>query len=143
VREALELLEQQSTVALATGDDRGEPHCAPLFYVSDEDYRLYWFSSPRSQHSKNLKRDARAAATVYAPTDEWKEIRGLQMRGEAYVVRDRVLRRKIAERYVERFRLGGTFAPAMAATRLYCFEPSWIRYLDNTRGFGYRCTVKG
>ena len=66
----------------------------------------------------------------------------MEMRGTARVVREHALRRGIATRYVERFGLGKNFAAVMAGSRLYCFEPSWIRYLDNTRGFGYRCTVR-
>jgi uncharacterized protein YhbP (UPF0306 family) len=143
MREALDLVTGQSTLALATCDADGTLRVAPLFYLADEEFRLYWFSSARSAHSKNLKRDPQAAVAVYSPTDTWQEIRGVQMRGTARVVTGRALRREISARYMERFRLDETFAAPMAGSRLYCFEPLWIRYLDNSRGFGYRCTVKG
>jgi len=112
------------------------------FICRQGDLRIYWFSSARSIHSRNLKRDPRVSVTVYAATDEWKEIRGVQIRGTACAVTDRAVRRTIAAAYVERFRLGKVFQAAMARSRLYCFEPSWIRYIDNSRGFGYRCTVE-
>ena len=121
------LLNAQSTLALATRGADGAPYVAPLFYVADEENRLYWFSSARSAHSRNLKRDPRAAVTVYAATFEWKEIRGVQMRGTAQVVKNPEVRRA----YVARFRLGKVWQVAMARSRLYCFEPSWIRYIDN------------
>jgi uncharacterized protein YhbP (UPF0306 family) len=141
-RDVFELVAAQSTLSLATCDRDGTPRVAPLFYFADEELRCYWFSSGRSAHSKNVKREPRAAVTIYAATDRWQEIRGVQMRGTVRAVADRTLRREVAARYVKRFRLGKTFAAAMAGSRLYGFEPSWIRYLDNTRGFGYRCTVR-
>ncbi len=95
-REALELLRGQSTLALATCDPDGAPRVAPLFYLADEEFRMYWFSSLRSAHSRNLKRDPRTAVTVYAATDRWQEIRGVEMRGTARVVREHALRRGIA-----------------------------------------------
>ena len=136
---ALALLNEQSTLALATTGPDGEPHIAPLFYLADDEFRLYWFSSPESVHSRNLEHDPRAAVTVWAATFAWQEIRGVQMRGTVRVVEDDAVKRA----YVERFGLGNQFEKALAANRLYCFEPAWIRYLDNTRGFGFKCTVKG
>jgi hypothetical protein len=31
---------------------------------------------------------------------------------------------------------------AMTRSRLYVFEPSWVRYIDNSRRFGYRFEVR-
>jgi uncharacterized protein YhbP (UPF0306 family) len=125
-----QLLNSQSTLALATCDADGTPRIAPLFYITDEKLRLYWFSAARSAHSRNLKRDPRAAVTVHSGTDRWQEIRGVQMRGRVHVVTDRELRRTIAESYAKRFRLGKLFQAAMTRSRLYCFEASWIRPID-------------
>jgi uncharacterized protein YhbP (UPF0306 family) len=140
--DAAKLIHSQNTLALATCDADGSPRIAPLFYLPGEELRVYWFSSARSAHSRNLKRDPRASVTVFAAAGCWQEIRGVQMRGSAQVVRDRGLRRPIAEAYTERFRLGKLFETVMARSSLYCFEPRSIRYLDNSRGFGYKCTVE-
>ncbi len=125
---------------LATCNADGSPRATPLFYLPEGDRRIYWFSSARSVHSRNLKRDARAWVTVYANTADWKAIRGLEMRGA--VEAKLAGKRAIADAYVERFRLGRSFEAVMARSQLYCFEPSWIRYIDNTREFGYKCTVE-
>ena len=138
---SVDLLNSESTLTLATCGADGAPYAAPLFYVPDAG-RLYWFSSARSAHSRNLKRDPRASVTVYAATADWRKIRGVQMRGAARVVTDRDLRRTITAAYVERFHLGKIFQTLMTRSRLYCFEPCSIRYIDNTRGFGYKCTVE-
>src|SRR5437763_446098 len=137
-RDVADLLNAQSTLALATCDADGTPGIAPLFYLPDSELRLYWFSSPASAHSRNLKRDPRASVTVFTSTANWREIRGVQMRGTVRAASDPEIRRA----YIERFRLGKLPQAAMASSRLYCFEPSWIRYVDNTRGFGYTCTVE-
>jgi uncharacterized protein len=136
------LLEAGNTLALATADSSGAPHVAPLFYIAAGGLRLYWFSSRSSRHSRNLKASPAAAVTVFCPTAEWKDIRGVQMRGEAGTVGDRALRRSIAQAYVERFRLGPAFEAVMAKSGLYVFQPSWVRYIDNSRGFGYKFELR-
>lgn len=132
------LLKSQSTVALATSDADGSPRLAPLFYLPGEGLRLYWFSSASSRHARNLKRDPSAAVAVYRPTDEWKQICGVQMRGSVAVVKQRARRKQISAAYAERFGLGTLFEATMSRARLYEFRPRWIRYLDNSRRFGYK-----
>jgi len=113
-----------------------------LFYLAvhlgNDALRLYWFSSPRSRHSRNLKRNPAAAVTVYWPTEQWREIRGVQMRGSVSLVTDPARRSSIAAAYNIRFKLGTEFRAVQARSRLYEFQPSWIRYLDNSIRFGYK-----
>jgi uncharacterized protein YhbP (UPF0306 family) len=132
------LLQQQSILALATTLADGTPHIAPLFYLAGDALQLYWFSSAASRHSRNLKRNPAAAVTVYWPTQQWREIRGVQMRGAVIVVSDPARRSAIAAAYSARFQLGTAFKAVQARSRLYEFRPSWIRYLDNSIRFGYK-----
>lgn len=132
------LLKNQSTLALATTAEDGAPQIAPLFYVSTDDLRLYWFSSSSSDHSKNLERNSAAAVSVYRPTDQWKEICGVQMRGTVSIVTDNEHRKSIEKAYTERFHLGALFEAALAVTKLYVFEPTWVRYLNNAEHMGYK-----
>jgi uncharacterized protein len=138
LQEALELVRGAHTLALATSGDDGTPRIAPLFYIADERLRLYWFSDPRSEHSRNLERDAKAGVTVFHETARWQQIRGAQMRGRVAVVRERALRKAMAEEFSRRFALGAGFRVVVARSRLYCFEPEWVRLIDNTRGFGFK-----
>ena len=130
-------LKSGSTLALSTSDDAGSPGVAPLFYLPGDNLELYWFSSPRSGHSRNLKKDPAAAVAVYDHAATWEDIRGCQLLGAVAVVTGRP-RRAIAEAYAERFRLGLLFRGAMARSRLYVFRPRWVRYIDNSRGFGFK-----
>jgi uncharacterized protein YhbP (UPF0306 family) len=133
-------LKTQSTLALSTSGDAGSPLVAPLFYLPGDNLELYWFSSPRSAHCRNLKRDPSAAVAVYAHTERWEDIRGCQMLGAVAVI-TRQRRRAIAEAYVERFRLGVLFRAAMVRSRLYAFRPRWVRYIDNSRRFGFKFEI--
>lgn len=132
------LLKGQSTLALASTGADGLPQVAPLFYLCGDDLRLYWFSSTSSEHSKNVERDSAAAVTVYVPTDQWQEIRGVQMRGTVSVVVDDERRGAIQKEYTERFQLGTLFEVLIARTTLYEFLPAWVRYIDNSKHVGYK-----
>jgi uncharacterized protein YhbP (UPF0306 family) len=131
------LLAAQTTLSLATVTPDGSPRVTPLFYLP-QDLRLYWFSSPSSGHSRNLAAQPDCAVTVYSPATGWKEIRGAQMRGAVSRVKDPELHSTITPQYITRFQLSRLFQPLIAKSALYCFEPHWLRYLDNSRRFGYK-----
>ena len=135
------LLRAQSTFALATAGENGEPCVAPLFYVVDEELTLYWLSSESSLHSLNLERTPRAAATVYRTTENAREICGVQMRGAASLIADRARRDAIVQLYCERFDIGAIYRLAIRQSALYAFRPEWIRFIDNDKRFGYKFEI--
>jgi uncharacterized protein YhbP (UPF0306 family) len=138
IRSVRELLESQSTLTLATVDEHGNPHASPLFFFLGEDLTLYWLSSADSRHSINLRACPRAAVAIHASVNRWEKIRGAQMEGTAAEVSDPQQRREIIAGYRRRFRLGALLSVAIAQSTLYAFRPSWMRYIDNSKGFGYR-----
>jgi uncharacterized protein YhbP (UPF0306 family) len=138
LQRVVDFLETETTLALSTAAKDGAPCVAPLFYLPREGPRLFWFSSPGSQHSRNLRESPQAAGAVYAHTGDWTKIRGVQMRGAASPVSDPALRQAIAKEYTERFHLGTLFEAAISKSALYCFQPEWVRYIDNSRRFGYK-----
>jgi hypothetical protein len=133
-------LNSQTTMGLATVRDGG-PRVTPLYYLADEDLRLYWFSSSRSEHSRSLRKSARVAVAVYRHSGSWREIRGVQMRGVAREVEDAERRRVIEQVYAARFGVGKLLRASMAKCKLYVFEPDWARYIDNSRRFGYKFEI--
>lgn len=135
------LLREQSTLALATSDEQGQPCVAPLFYIADETLTIYWLSSPASLHSQNLKRVPSAAATIYRPTESWKEIRGVQLRGRVTVIADPARRRALIKAYSERFQLGAIFKAAISRCSLYALRPVFFRYIDNSKVFGHKFEI--
>ena len=137
-----DFLRSQSTMALATVDEAGVPRCTPLFFVCDENLRLFWFSSPRSAHSKNCARNPVASLSVDAESRAWRAIRGVQMRGSIAAVRDRKVRSGIAAEFIAKFQLDGLARLALRRCTLYCFTPSWLRFIDNAVGFGSKFEVR-
>ncbi len=76
--------------------------------------------------------------TIFHETDEWRQIRGVQMTGSVRVVPADGRRAEMTRLFRERFALGPEFDGALAGHNLYCFTPVWVRWIDNSRGFGFR-----
>lgn len=133
-----DFLRAHSTFTLATLSDDGTPHSTPLFYIANENLELYWLSSGASGHSMHLAVRSNVSAAIYSETDEWEKIRGVQLWGTAGVVQESNLRKEIVKAYTERFHLGTIFRLAIVACNLYCFTPTRVRYLDNSKHFGYK-----
>jgi uncharacterized protein YhbP (UPF0306 family) len=136
------LLGEENTLSLATTGKDSLACVAPLFYIVDEEISLYWLSSRSSLHSLNLARTPIAAATVYRNVKNWKEIRGVQLRGTVSKVTDPKRRSVLLNAYCERFKLGRVLRPALRLSTLYCLEPDFFRYIDNARGFGSKFELK-
>ncbi|MGA3011948.1 MAG: pyridoxamine 5'-phosphate oxidase family protein [Terracidiphilus sp.] len=132
------LLQEETTLSLATSGKGGEACVAPLFYFADKELSLYWFSSESSLHSLNLETTPQAAATIYRSARSWREICGVQLRGEVSRVTEPKRRAALIKAYCERFKLGRVFRLALHASVLYCLRPEFFRYIDNARGFGYK-----
>jgi uncharacterized protein YhbP (UPF0306 family) len=132
------LLGAETTLSLATIGEDGQACVAPLFYMADEELKLYWLSSPGSEHSLNLERSCRAAATVYRSVENWRQIRGVQIRGEVSLVADAKRRAEIIEAYRRRFKIGRVFSLLLRQSAVYAFKPEFLRFIDNARGFGFK-----
>jgi uncharacterized protein YhbP (UPF0306 family) len=132
------LLGEETTLSLATTGEDGQACVAPLFYIVDENLSLYWLSSESSLHSLNLAANPRAAATIYRSVENWKQIRGVQLRGTVSKVTEPKRRAALLKSYCERFKLGRVPRLAIRLSTLYSFQTDFIRYIDNARGFGYK-----
>jgi len=135
------LLRSENTLALATVNEHGDPCVAPLFYLVDDKLSLYWFSSPNSLHSQNLKRNPQVSAAVFRHAENWKGIRGVQLRGAVTVIAEKARRAALIEAYCERFHLGATFRLAISRCKLYELRSEFFRYIDNSRIFGGKFDV--
>lgn len=125
------------TLTLAT-QGAGGPHAAPVYFAADEELHLYFFSDPQSQHARCLAQDPRAAVAFYPPSQDWQEIRGLQMRGEAYPVKSDSQWEQGWACYRLKFPFVDALKAIVAQNALYVFLPHWIRLVDNRRGFGFK-----
>ena len=129
---------QVPTMTLATSGAGGEPHAAAVYFAADEDLHLYFFSYPESQHGQDLSRDQRAAVSFYPQTQDWQDIRGVQMRGQVQRVKPDSEWETGWGMYTAKFPFARELKAIVAQNSLYFFVPSWVRLVDNTRGFGFK-----
>jgi uncharacterized protein YhbP (UPF0306 family) len=130
------LLGGETTLSLATSGEDGRACVAPLFYIADNELSLFWLSSESSRHSLNLTAAPCVAATVYRSVENWKQIRGVQLRGAVSKVTEPERRAAIVKAYCKRFKLGRVLRLVLSQSTMYCLKPEFFRYIDNARGFG-------
>ncbi len=140
-------LADHTTLTLATvGPDSG-PAAAAVFYAHDGDLNLYFLSEERTAHGHNVLANPVVAGAIQADGQDWRTIRGLQVRGTVSLVAPgdvahavAVYGRKYA--FVAATTAGaegpGILAGPLAAARFWVLQPSWFRLIDNTVRFGYK-----
>lgn len=142
----LAYIESHNTLTLATAQD-GIPWATSLFYAND-DFTLYFLSEPGTRHAQYLAANARVAATIYEDYRNWREIRGIQLEGTCEVIRDPVGSARALLVYAKKYPFVGDFlrAPqelgqALSKAKWYRIKPTWVRLIDNTRGFGWKQAI--
>ncbi len=135
-----EFLKGQSTLALSTaGLNDGRPQAVPLFFASDDAFNFYWISDPDSRHSKNLADWNDVSATIYAQTWDYTAIQGVQIEGDAFSVTNEDERARALALYASKFTfVNERFSALIAQSVIYVLRPRWLRWIDNTRKFGYK-----
>jgi uncharacterized protein YhbP (UPF0306 family) len=131
------VMAETTALTLATLDDDTSPRATPLFFAVDACLRLYFLSEPQSRHVKNLDRDPRAGAALFPAKKAWKEIRGLQIQGRVSRVSEPE-RRIALDLYAARFPFIAQLGEAVGLSEMFCLTPSWIRLIDNRRGFAFK-----
>ena len=140
-------------MTLATWGPEG-PWATPVYYAADG-FDLYFLSQPSSRHAGNIAARRRVAASVFDDPGGWREIRGVQLEGDAGPVPAASLPAATGV-YLERFPfvreflgeggslLDGVFRVAgrLVRARLYLLRPVRVFYLDNCRGFGARVQIQ-
>lgn len=127
------------TCSLATVDERGHPHAANVQYASDPGWRLYWVSKPDAAHSRHLGAKPQAAVTIYAHQDAPELIHGLQFHGTAAPVSpEDAAGALLLYQSKYPFTADPPYRDAIDKQQLYCFTPTWMRWIDNREGFGFK-----
>lgn len=137
-----EFLETQSTLSLATVNAEGHPDTAPVFYVSDDQFNLYWLSGTSAAHSVNLMAHGQVAGTIYPAVWQWEDIVGMQVKGEARAISDERVREQILLTYLRKFQLPPSLDAIIASSTLYVLRPSWMRWVNNSVSFGHKVELQ-
>jgi len=146
-RAVREILDNVPAMTLATVGD-GLPWATDV-YFAPMDWRLVFFSSPKSRHCRNLAGKPNCAATVHPQVASWREIRGVQMEGVVLPADGVAGQARATAAYLAKFPfvrdlLANPVETARKMTRVspHVFTPSRVRYLDNTLGFGARFVMR-
>jgi len=142
-----EFVSAQNTLTLATINADGSPHACDLFFVHDG-AAFYFLSDPKTRHVQNFLRNARVGATIHGISMGWQEIRGVQIVGTASRVAEAIERARVYELYIDKFpfvrqwlasvdALGKAHA-TLGVIEMYKIAARWLRWIDNTRGFGHK-----
>jgi len=146
-RLALELINRQSTLTLATARDH-TAWAAPVYYVFCKS-AFFFFSDPASRHILEAMESKQASAAIYPYADTWQGIKGIQMSGSIRQSGSGVTAVQAIGAYTSKFPFTRDFFEAGQAlnlesfikqfkVRFYRFDPRIIYYLDNQIKFGFR-----
>jgi len=134
---ALSVLNQHTTLALATVRPDGWPQATTVCYVNDG-LTVYFLISRTSQKFTNITRDGRVSIAIGDSARLPSQIRGLSMAAEAFEVRDEPYRSqvlaKLSARHPDYFE-AATFDRAGSA--LMRALPRVISVVDFSRGLGH------
>ena len=151
-RHACALIHSMRTMVLATQDHQG-PWAAPVYYVYVEP-SFCFFSSPNARHVQRTQPDDLVAAAIFADSDQWQEIQGLQMSGHLREISKRTDQLRSIGRFLARFPFAVPFlrpsksesadvVPEVAEkVRIYAFTPQESYYVNNHLAFGKRLPVE-
>lgn len=126
------------SIAVATTSPTGSPRVADVYFVSDTDLNLYFYSDPASRHSRNIQRDRRVAVAARIESMDWHKIRGVQIEGIAEVMDDPEAHNRAWQLMCQKFPFYESFTDAVANLKMYRITPKRIRWIDNSVSFGYK-----
>lgn len=125
-------LSRHHVLTLATAAD-GAPYCANAFYAYDRRRnRLVFTSDLSTRHAREMLAERRVAASVVLETRVVGKVQGLQLCGTAARGDEEDKRR-----YLRRFPYA-----ALAELTLWALTPDYLKFTDNTLGFGKKLIWK-
>ena len=146
------LLAETMAMTLATAANAGPGGVLPwasTVYFAPDGYDLVFLSSPKSRHGSNLAANPACAAAVSPEVASWREIRGLQLEGQAAPVSGIAAKARGMAAYFVKFPFvkdlladPGEAARRMANVSVHVFRPTTIRLIDNGPGFGTRWLLR-
>ena len=147
---ALELINDQTTMTLATSDNEG-PWAAPVYYCYLKNV-FYFFSDSKSRHIRESISIGSLAAAIFAQASTWQGIRGIQMSGKIKQVRPGLKAVEVIRAYLKKYPFTKEFfkpgiKPDLETftsnfkVRLYRFTPTYMLYIDNGIKFGFKQEV--
>ncbi len=123
-------IRRHHVMTLATVSVEGS-YCANLFYAWDVARCCFVVTSdPSTRHGGEALKDGRVSGSVVLETRIVGKVQGLQWRGRMMRVKAHEMV-QVRKTYLKRFPYA-----AVADLDLWVIVPEWMKYTDNTLGFG-------
>ena len=123
----VDFIKRHHVLTLATVSSKGEPYCAACFYAYDKERnRLIFTSDSATCHAQQMAENSAVAIGITLETHVVGKVQGAQICGKAEQGDEED--KKI---YIKRFPYA-----ALAPLNIWAVEPTFIKYTDNTLGFG-------
>ncbi len=128
-------LKEQHMMQLATVSD-GQPWCCTVYFVTDENYNLYWASVPSRRHSKEVNNHQQVAVAIPVKFVKGQPVAGLQIEGSAKELAPSPEIRAVAKSYATKFNRDATWVEDIVAGktehRLYKLTPTSYVLFDES-----------
>jgi uncharacterized protein YhbP (UPF0306 family) len=125
------MLSDNKYLVLATSSKGAKPWAAPVFFVYDEKYNLYFLSASDSLHAKHILENPNVAVAVFDSTQPIGSSDGLQIEGKATIVNKDTIS-KVITIYCERLFLGSKTKPLDRYKPENYLEPAEFRFFKIT-----------
>ncbi len=148
LRQAIEAQLAAHTVMTLGTSAEHVPHAVSLMYAY-QGLALFWVSARDTRHSQHLEAGGRVAVAIAGQHADFTRIRGLQMSGAAGLVASGAPTNRALDVLEARFPFFAQFRSGpqgltahLRAASVYRFDPARVTLIDNTRGFGFKQTLK-
>lgn len=138
-------LQDHNVLNLSTSGSDG-PWSSAVFFAH-HDLHFWFMSNPDTRHGKHILELGRMGASVHEDYGSWQEIKGLQMQGSVWLVKEEAERKAGLKAFFRKFCFAEAFFRSgvpeelkarMRNIHLFCFRPDVVYWLDNSSGFGNR-----
>lgn len=136
----LEYIGGQQTLTLATASPGGIPHAGTFLYVN-EGVRLYFWTKPSTATARHIEQNPVVSFTIDEYTEDLRQTRGVQGRGECRVVLSGEEIARAADLFGQKF---PDLSPgATMSISFFRIVPTDMQFIDNRAGAGAQDGVFG
>jgi nitroimidazol reductase NimA-like FMN-containing flavoprotein (pyridoxamine 5'-phosphate oxidase superfamily) len=137
IEQAVEILNANRLMSLATVSEDGWPHCSMVGFANDG-LSLYFVVSRASRKFANIGRDDRVSLVVGRDVINPASIRGLSITARASEVVDEAVRKRAIGLLLQRRpALKQLEVPQSTTSAVMLAKPETVTILDYSKGFGH------
>ena len=127
-----EYLSEAKLMQIATSRN-GQPWACSVYFAYDNKFNLYWISTPKRRHSKEIIDNEKVAGTIVLPHTPGQDVRGISFEGTAKEVKGKAALPALLL-YAKRFGMSLIRVNKIVANKdahvCYCIKPNLIVLFD-------------